>query len=78
MRADFFRRALQALAPQYEEAATSLANQSIKLAKVDCTVETELCSSYGVSGEFASSDCAGERGKPRTLVVCDPLTLSSL
>lgn len=40
----------KALAPHYEEAATVLKNQSIKLAKVDCTAETELCSSYGVNG----------------------------
>merc|ERR1711977_578391 len=40
----------KALAPHYEEAATILKNQSIKIAKVDCTAETELCASYGVQG----------------------------
>lgn len=40
----------KALAPHYEEAAGILKDQSIKLAKVDCTVETDLCSAYGVNG----------------------------
>lgn len=40
----------KALAPQYEEAATLLKPNNIKLAKVDCTAETELCSSHGVNG----------------------------
>lgn len=35
---------------QYEAAATELKNLSIKLAKVDCTAETELCSDYEVQG----------------------------
>lgn len=43
---------LQALAPHYEEAATNLKSQNIKLAKVDCTTETELCSSFGVNGDL--------------------------
>ncbi|KAN0065402.1 protein disulfide-isomerase precursor [Thecaphora frezii] len=38
------------LAPQYEEAATTLKDASIKLAKVDCTAETEICSKMEVSG----------------------------
>ncbi|XXG94471.1 hypothetical protein Hte_000728 [Hypoxylon texense] len=40
----------KALAPEYEEAATTLKEKSIKLAKVDCTEEAELCQSYGVEG----------------------------
>lgn len=44
------RTQCKALAPHYEEAATVLKNQSIKLAKVDCTAETELCSAHGVNG----------------------------
>ncbi|KAK7744821.1 protein disulfide-isomerase precursor [Diatrype stigma] len=40
----------KALAPEYEEAATQLKDKNIKLAKVDCTEETELCQSYGVEG----------------------------
>ncbi|GAA5978659.1 hypothetical protein JCM11641_002803 [Rhodosporidiobolus odoratus] len=40
----------KALAPHYEEAATILKKDNIKIAKVDCTVETELCSSQGVNG----------------------------
>ncbi|KFX97938.1 hypothetical protein O988_04606 [Pseudogymnoascus sp. VKM F-3808] len=40
----------KALAPEYEEAATSLKEKDIKLVKVDCTEEAELCQSYGVEG----------------------------
>jgi protein disulfide-isomerase A1 len=40
----------KALAPEYEQAATSLKEKNIKLAKVDCTEESELCSTYGVEG----------------------------
>ncbi|EMR61702.1 hypothetical protein MGN70_009838 [Eutypa lata] len=40
----------KALAPEYEEAATQLKEKNIKLAKVDCTEESELCQSYGVEG----------------------------
>jgi protein disulfide-isomerase A1 len=40
----------KSLAPEYEEAATSLKEKNIKLAKVDCTQEAELCQSYGVEG----------------------------
>jgi protein disulfide-isomerase A1 len=40
----------KALAPEYEEAATSLKEKDIKLAKIDCTEEAELCQSFGVEG----------------------------
>ncbi|KAK4239831.1 protein disulfide-isomerase [Achaetomium macrosporum] len=40
----------KALAPEYEEAATSLKEKNIKLAKVDCTEETDLCQQHGVEG----------------------------
>lgn len=40
----------KALAPEYEEAATSLKEKDIKLAKVDCTEEADLCQTYGVEG----------------------------
>ncbi|KFY49675.1 hypothetical protein V496_09872 [Pseudogymnoascus sp. VKM F-4515 (FW-2607)] len=40
----------KALAPEYEEAATSLKEKDIKLVKVDCTEEADLCQSYGVEG----------------------------
>lgn len=40
----------KALAPEYEEAATTLKEKNIQLAKVDCTEESELCQSYGVEG----------------------------
>ncbi|BGP35089.1 protein disulfide-isomerase precursor [Rhodotorula toruloides] len=40
----------KALAPHYEEAATILKKDKIPIAKVDCTVESDLCSSQGVNG----------------------------
>lgn len=40
----------KALAPEYEEAATQLKDKNIKLAKVDCTEETDLCQKHGVEG----------------------------
>ncbi|KAI1279057.1 thioredoxin-like domain-containing protein [Xylaria sp. FL0933] len=40
----------KALAPEYEEAATTLKEKDIKLVKVDCTEEQDLCQSYGVEG----------------------------
>ncbi|OAQ63360.1 protein disulfide-isomerase precursor [Pochonia chlamydosporia 170] len=40
----------KALAPEYEEAATSLKEKNIKLAKIDCTEEADLCQKHGVEG----------------------------
>ncbi len=40
----------KALAPHYEEAATALKEKNIKIAKVDCVEEAELCQSKGVQG----------------------------
>jgi protein disulfide-isomerase A1 len=40
----------KALAPEYETAATTLKEKDIPLAKVDCTVEAELCKEFGVEG----------------------------
>ncbi|KAL8414739.1 hypothetical protein RB594_005814 [Gaeumannomyces avenae] len=40
----------KALAPEYEEAATSLKEKDIKLIKVDCTEEADLCQKHGVEG----------------------------
>lgn len=40
----------KALASEYEDAATTLKEKNIKLAKIDCTEEADLCSSYGVEG----------------------------
>ncbi|BEI86121.1 hypothetical protein CcaverHIS002_0604080 [Cutaneotrichosporon cavernicola] len=38
------------LAPHYEEAATTLKGENIKLAKVDCTQEEAVCKQYEVQG----------------------------
>ena len=40
----------KALAPEYEEAATTLKEKEIPLVKVDCTEEADLCKEYGVEG----------------------------
>ncbi|TFK75865.1 disulfide isomerase [Pluteus cervinus] len=40
----------KALAPAYEEAATSLKEKGIKLAKVDCVEEADFCQANGVQG----------------------------
>ncbi|KAI9671597.1 MAG: protein disulfide-isomerase precursor [Trizodia sp. TS-e1964] len=40
----------KALAPEYEEAATTLKEKGVKLAKIDCTEEADLCQSFGVEG----------------------------
>ncbi|KAF7191474.1 Protein disulfide-isomerase [Pseudocercospora fuligena] len=40
----------KALAPEYEEAATTLKEKNIVLAKVDCTEQQDLCQEYGVEG----------------------------
>ncbi|KAI9467005.1 protein disulfide isomerase [Lactarius psammicola] len=40
----------KALAPHYEEAATALKEKGIKLAKVNCVDEPDLCQSHGVQG----------------------------
>ena len=40
----------KALAPHYEEAATELKNKSIKLTKVDCVDQADLCQQQGITG----------------------------
>lgn len=40
----------KALAPHYEEAATALKEKDIKLAKVDCVDQADLCQANGVQG----------------------------
>ncbi len=40
----------KALAPEYEQAATTLKEKNIALAKVDCTQEADLCKDYGIEG----------------------------
>lgn len=40
----------KALAPEYEEAATTLKEKNIKVVKVDCTEEADLCQQHGVEG----------------------------
>ncbi|EAT83174.1 protein disulfide-isomerase [Parastagonospora nodorum] len=39
-----------ALAPEYETAATTLKEKDIKVVKIDCTEEQDLCQEYGVMG----------------------------
>ncbi|KAK7061762.1 protein disulfide isomerase [Favolaschia claudopus] len=40
----------KALAPHYEEAATALKEKNIKVAKVDCVDQADLCQSNGIQG----------------------------
>ena len=40
----------KALAPHYEEAATALKEKGIKLSKVDCVDESDLCQKHGIQG----------------------------
>jgi len=40
----------KALAPHYEEAATALKEQAIRLAKVDCDANAALCEEHGIRG----------------------------
>ena len=40
----------KALAPHYDEAATALKEKDIKIAKVDCVDQPELCQLHGVQG----------------------------
>jgi len=40
----------KSLAPEYEEAATTLKEKNIALAKIDCTEEADLCRDHGVEG----------------------------
>ncbi len=40
----------KALAPHYEEAATALKEKNIKIAKVNCVDEADLCQSNGIQG----------------------------
>jgi thiol-disulfide isomerase/thioredoxin len=40
----------KSLAPEYEKAADELKDVDVALAKVDCTVETEVCSAQKVQG----------------------------
>ncbi|KAL3418990.1 protein disulfide isomerase [Phlyctema vagabunda] len=56
----------KALAPEYEEAATTLKEKNIKLAKVDCTEQADLCQSYGVEGYPTLKVFRGESNSPYT------------
>lgn len=40
----------KALAPHYEEAATALKEREIKIAKVDCVDQADLCQTNGIQG----------------------------
>jgi protein disulfide isomerase family A protein 3 len=60
------------LAPEYEKAATLLGKNEppVALAKVDCTVETNICSKHGVSGYptlkiFKNGEFAEDYNGPR-------------
>jgi protein disulfide-isomerase A1 len=47
---DNLKLAFFLLAPEYEKAATALKEENIKLAKVDCTAETDLCAQHDIKG----------------------------
>ncbi|KAI8853932.1 hypothetical protein BC829DRAFT_424601 [Chytridium lagenaria] len=51
----------KALAPEYEIAATTLLSSSIKIAKVDCTVETDVCTTHDVFRKGKAADFKGQR-----------------
>ncbi|KAK9762538.1 protein disulfide-isomerase precursor [Basidiobolus ranarum] len=76
----------KALAPEYEVAATTLKEQEIKLAKVDCTVEMDLCQEYEVTGyptlkvfrEGSPSDYNGPRKADGIVSYMKKQTLPSL
>uniref|UniRef100_S4RTG1 Protein disulfide-isomerase n=2 Tax=Petromyzon marinus TaxID=7757 RepID=S4RTG1_PETMA len=58
------------LAPEYEKAATKLKN-TVALAKVDCTANTETCNKFGVSGYptlkiFRDGELSSDYDGPRT------------
>lgn len=59
----------KALAPHYEEAATALKDKNIKLAKVDCVEEADLCQTKGIQGyptlKVYRNGEASEYGGPR-------------
>lgn len=56
----------KALAPEYEEAATSLKEKGIHLAKVDCTEEADLCKDQGVEGYPTLKVFRGKLDDPTT------------
>lgn len=69
----------KALAPEYEEAATTLKEKDIPLVKVDCTEEVDLCKDYGVEGYptvkvFRGPDnvapYSGQRKAPASVSFC--------
>lgn len=71
----------KALAPEYEEAATTLKEKNIALVKVDCTEEADLCKDYGVEGYptvkvFRGLDnikpYTGARKAPAYVLACIP------
>ncbi|KAJ3132135.1 protein disulfide-isomerase precursor [Physocladia obscura] len=76
----------KALAPEYEVAATALKKENIKIAKVDCTVEKDVCSEVGVSGyptlkvfrKGNASEFKGERKAPSIISTMKKQALPAL
>ncbi|KAJ3063344.1 protein disulfide-isomerase precursor [Podochytrium sp. JEL0797] len=76
----------KALAPEYEIAATTLLEDNIKIAKVDCTVEKDACAEVGVSGyptlkivrKGVFSDFKGERKAPSIISTMQKQALPAL
>ncbi|KAL3901795.1 MAG: hypothetical protein SGCHY_000324 [Lobulomycetales sp.] len=74
------------LKPEFAKAASTLKADNIKLANVDCTVETDVCSGHGVQGyptvkifrEGVSSDYKGARNADSIVETMKKQALPSL
>lgn len=60
----------KSLVPEWEKTAKKLNSEQIHIAKVDCTVNEDLCTKYGIQGfptlKLIDSDTAIEYNGPRT------------